>query len=307
MRYKKYTWMTILTLGVACVFGLGNSMAQEASAHANDEQAIRQAVQEYVKAFNNRDIKAIVAQCTEDVDYIDETGRAVRGRDALAKDFERFFKENRGRKIRVAVESIQFVKPDVAVVDGVAQRMPPPVGKPVKGRYTAVRVKQDGKWLVASVREGVQETPTNYDYLKELEWMVGDWIDKDETSSIRSSVRWSKNKNFILRTLTVNSEGQEILSVTQRIGWDPARNQIKSWVFDSDGGAFEGLWVRDGNKWIVRVTGVLQDGAKASATNTYTLIDNDTFTFQSRNRVVDEEPVADIEEVKIKRLPPGVK
>ena len=32
------------------------------------------------------------------------------------------------------------------------------------------------------------------------------------------------------------------MTVTQRIGWDPAAKQIRSWEFDSEGGFGEGTW-----------------------------------------------------------------
>ncbi|MEW6360206.1 MAG: nuclear transport factor 2 family protein [Planctomycetota bacterium] len=304
MRYQRRILAAALLCGMGWLMGAGAVESQEGGPHAADERAIRAAVEEYAKAFNRRDVNAIAAQCTDAVNYVDETGRIVRGRDALAKDFKRFFEENSSRKIQVQVESIQFIKPDVAVVDGTATLDPPVPGQPVGGRYTVVRVKEGGKWLVASVREMAEEIPSNYDRLKELEWLVGDWEDKDEASVVRSSVRWSENKNFLIWKFAVHAEGLKQIEGTQRIGWDPLRGQIRSWVFDSDGGMFEGFWVRDGNKWIVRVAGVLQDGTKSSATSTYTFVDNDTFTFQSRERVVGEEPAPDIDEVKVVRLPP---
>jgi len=303
MHYRRVWSVLALPFALACVLSASPATAQ----HADDEKAIRQDVEEYVKAFNKRDVKAIVAQCTDDVTYVDETGRIVRGREALAKDFERFFADNPIRKIRVQVETIQFVKSDVAIVDGVADLNPPLGGRPIAGRYTAIRVKQDGKWMVASVREVAEELPSNYDRLKELEWMVGDWVDQGEGTTVRSTVRWSRNKNFLVRKFAVKREGKDLITGTQRIGWDPSRNQIRSWVFDSDGAFFEGFWIRDGDQWTARVTGVLQDGGKASGTMTYTYIDNDTHTFQSRDRVVDGEPVPDVEEVKVVRVPPAAK
>ena len=54
---------------------------------------------------------------------------------------------------------------------------------------------------------------------------------------------------------------------TQRIGWDPRSEQIKSWEFDSEGGHGESLWARLGNQWVVKATSVLQDGRTATATH----------------------------------------
>ena len=37
-----------------------------------------------------------------------------------------------------------------------------------------------------------------------------------------------------------------MLTVTQRIGWDPVADHIRSWEFDSEGGFGEGKWGGDG-------------------------------------------------------------
>jgi hypothetical protein len=189
-------------------------------------------------------------------------------------------------------------------VDGISEVDPPPEGPPVLGRYTAVRVKRGGKWLVSAVRETAVELPSHYQHLEELAWMVGRWLDEDESGSVRTSVRWGENKNFLVREFTVRLGDRPVLSGTQRIGWDPQRRQIRSWVFDSEGGRGEGLWIRDGDRWIVRATAVLADGSEGSATNIITRIDDDTFTWQSVNRVVDGQPEPDVEEVTVIRLPP---
>ena len=77
------------------------------------------------------------------------------------------------------------------------------------------------------------------------------------------------------------------LEGTQVIGWDPAADTIRSWMFDSDGGFGEGTWSKKDNSWIVKFNQVLPDGRKASATNIYTIVDGNTFTWKSIGRKVD--------------------
>ena len=121
---------------------------------------------------------------------------------------------------------------------------------------------------------------------------------------MHTSSRWSKNKNYILRDFTLRLGQRPVMSGSQRIGWDPDRQQIRSWVFDTDGGRAEGLWSKDDNRWIIRATGVLHDGTKGSATNIITKLDEDTFTWRSINRVVGGEATPDIDEIKVIRRPP---
>ena len=90
--------------------------------------------------------------------------------------------------------------------------------------------------MYSSVREELEPGLPHQERLKELEWLVGDWIDESSESVIHGTCRWSADKNFLLRDFTIQSEGKPVMTVTQRIGWDPLSKQIKSWVFDSEGG-----------------------------------------------------------------------
>ena len=87
----------------------------------------------------------------------------------------------------------------------------------------------------------------------------------------------------------------------QFVGWDPIAGQIRSWTFDSDGGFGEGLWIQDGNQWLVKASFVLADGSRASALNVYTFVDNDTIRWQSTNREIAGELQPNIPEVTVVR------
>ena len=63
--------------------------------------------------------------------------------------------------------------------------------------------------------------------------MLGDWIDEGPDSVVRINCRWSEDGNFLIRTFNVKHQGKDVMTVTQRIGWDPAARQIRSWEFDS--------------------------------------------------------------------------
>jgi hypothetical protein len=51
----------------------------------------------------------------------------------------------------------------------------------------------------------------------------------------------------------------------QIIGWDPLEERIRSWTFDGEGGFGEGTWTREGDRWLLRETGVAPDGTRTSA------------------------------------------
>jgi hypothetical protein len=145
--------------------------------------------------------------------------------------------------------------------------------------------------------------PSHYEQLKELEWMVGNWIDDNEGTLIETDCEWTKNRNFLTRSFTMSVGDEVQLSGMQIIGWDPANEQIRSWVFDSDGGFSQGTWSRKENRWFIKQVGTLADGGQSTATNIITKLDDDSFTWQSTDRTVDGEVLPNVEEALVKRKP----
>jgi uncharacterized protein (TIGR02246 family) len=273
---------------------------------AADEAAIRQNVEKYVEAYNRRDARTMASMWSPDAVYMDPTtGEGIVGREAIARQFDEVFAGSEDAKLAVTVDSIEFVSPNVAVEKGMAE-VTYSEFDPEKTAYTAVHVKRDGQWLIDRVSEAEIQPPppSNYEHLKELEWLVGTWIDEDETATIKHESGWTKNQNFMTRSFAVIVGDQIDMSGMQIIGWDPAAKQIRSWVFDSDGAFGEGKWTRKDNRWLIQQTGTLADGRKTSAVNIMTQIDNDSYTWQSVNRQVDGELLPNIEEVQIVRESP---
>jgi hypothetical protein len=137
--------------------------------------------------------------------------------------------------------------------------------------------------------------------LEELDWMVGEWIDDGEDSTITTKCSWTKNRKFLKRSFKVKIDEEVTLEGDQFVGWDPIAGQIRSWTFDSEGGIGQGRWIQDGNRWLVKVSFVLADGARASALNVYTHVDADTIRWQSTNREIAGELQPSIPEVTVVR------
>jgi hypothetical protein len=104
-----------------------------------------------------------------------------------------------------------------------------------------------------------------------------------------------------VRTFTASVDGNINLTGMQLVGWDPARKQIRSWVFDSDGGFAEGRWAKNGNRWSIITTGTLSDGGKASSVNVITRVDDNQFKWKSLNRTAGGELLPNIDEVIVVR------
>jgi uncharacterized protein (TIGR02246 family) len=302
--------LTVAALGVGMASASGASDPPPAAASAAarplsaDEQAIRDTVAAFTRAFNAGDARQVADLYTPEARLIGVHGNVVEGRAAIEQDFAETFRAQPGLTIEVATDSLQIVSPDSAVEEGTAKVSPKGGGSAEVSHYTAVLVKRDGKWLQASVREYPAETLSPHEHLKELEWMVGEWVNESHHAVVHTTCHWSDDKNFLLREFHIKIRGSETLTGIQRIGWDPHRKQIRSWVFDSDGGFGEGLWSRIGNQWTIKATGVRSDGTTASSTNTITLVNKDMSQWKSVDRTLSGHVVPDIDEFVMVRKPP---
>ena len=281
-------------------WSLASAIGAEADRQAADEAAIRKAVESYVAAFNQGDAKALAAMWSPEAVYTNPlSGEQVVGRAEIEKQFAAIFADAKGAKLEAKTNSIQFVSPSVGIEQGTAKVIVPDQA-PEETEYTAVYVKRDDQWLLDRVtEEDVLVVPSHYEQLKDLEWMIGRWVDQDDDATVVTECNWTKNNNFITRSFTVQIRDRIDMAGMQIIGWDPAAKQIRSWVFDSDGGFGQGTWTKKDKRWYIQQTGVLPDGGKSSSVNIITYVDDNTCTLQSVNRTVDGELLPNIEEVKI--------
>ena len=197
--------------------------------------------------------------------------------------------------------------PETALEEGRATITPAKgAGAPEISRFTAIYVKEDGHWLQAAVRDEPAANITPHDRLKELEWLVGEWVNESQDAVVLTTCKWADNGNFLVREFTMKTQGQPVMTGTQRIGWDPVKRQFKTWIFDSEGGFGEGYWTRDGDQWVVKAEGVGQDGQPASATNIITRLGKDRVSWQSVNRTLGGAAVPGIDEFILVRKPPEI-
>lgn len=291
----------ILMMAVIGWGGL-SAFAQDAPRHAADEAAIRSAARSYVEAFNRGDAAVVAAHWIEDGELLPPSRQRFQGRETIQKGFADYFSENPGVRMRVSIASIRFVKPDQAMEQGTARVLR--TGEPpTETSYVATHVKQGGVWKLKVIREAAAagEAPSHYGRLRELEWMIGKWVDRDENSTIETVCEWTKNRNFITRSFTVSIKDRIEIEGTQVVGWDPTAQSIRSWMFDSEGGFGEALWSHKGNRWIIKASRTLNGGEKASAVNILTYVDRNTFRWQSIGREIDGELLPNIDEVTVVR------
>jgi uncharacterized protein (TIGR02246 family) len=110
-----------------------------------DETGVRKTVQAYVDARERQDPNAVEALFTADADQLVSDGTWRRGREAIVKGTLASSQRTGGQRT-IAVESVRFVSPKLAVADG---------------RYTAGTrqmwtsiwlVKEHGTWKISAIR-----------------------------------------------------------------------------------------------------------------------------------------------------------
>jgi uncharacterized protein (TIGR02246 family) len=255
-------------------------------------------MQSFVKAFGRRDAKGLAAHWTSLGEYRNEDGKSVRGRENLEKGFTQFFEKTPEISAEVQPDSLQFLANDLAIEEGSVTIRRGPVAPASHARYNVMFVREQGRWLIARLSESSADAET----IADLGWLIGEWKSlSGQGAEIRTSYSWDANRKFIHVRFTYTEKGHS-LSGTQIIGVDPATGGIRTWTFEADGGVGVADWTRDGDHWELALTGTLGNGKDLSETNILRHINNDTMTFQSINRTLDGEDVADLPPVKVTRI-----
>ena len=271
--------------------------------------ALQALVESFTRAYNARDAKTLATLFTTNARLSAGEGNITEGRDAIEKLFTTLFQDDPGQSITIQVEYLRLLSPDAAIEEGISNTTSGDKAMPVqKSRYTVAYVKRDGRWLQDYLREvPLKEdkgasTPTNH--LEELSWMIGEWIDQSADAEVETTCNWSDDRTYLVRSFAMKVQGKVVLSGTQRIGWDPQAQQIKSWVHDSSGAFSQGSWSRDGDRWVIKTSGVTKDGQTASATNIFTRFNQDTLSWSSVDRTAGSTVLPNAETIIMVRKPP---
>jgi uncharacterized protein (TIGR02246 family) len=270
------------------------------------ENSVRETVAAYIGAYNQKDAAKLVEFFTADGTLIDSENIATRGREAIAQEFSEGFAERSSYTLQAKIDRIRQITPDVAQAEGVA-RLVSPKEATIANQFVVLLTRQGDAWKIVEIREypALAESIPPYERLKELEWMVGEWVDESEDVQVSTTVRWGQGKGFLVREYSVQVKGEPATSGLMIIAWDPQTEQIKSWIFNADGGRGEGSWTRvTDNQWVVKAQGSTGDGRPTSATQLIGLVNKDAVKTSSTDRIIGGEIARDIEDIIMVRKPP---
>lgn len=268
-----------------------------------DESAVREFVAGYVKAFNEHDLEAVTSMWAGNAVHTDrDTGERTEGCEEIVADVAMTFKTQPDARLAGRVDRVRMVKPDVASVEGQTTFLAPGAA-PSQANFTAILVKEDGQWRIDSIEESAVPQPTTaQDALAQLSWLVGRWVDNGDGVRVDTTVRWTTNNAFLLRSFVVQTPNGVAQQGTQVIGWDPRSREIRSWSFNSDGSFGDGTWTKSGEQWLIKSTQTLADGEAASGTYVLTRVDDDTITLRLIGHEVEGQPRPATEAVTVVRV-----
>jgi uncharacterized protein (TIGR02246 family) len=268
-----------------------------------DEKSLQDAAVKFVEAYNKHDAAAVAALFHTESRMEQADGTVFEGPDEIAAAFEVAFAEEPKAAISLNMESLKFLTPDVAVEQGDTEYFPDGETLTSRSRYIALHLKKDGEWKMASARTLDREVISTFGELRQLEWLVGDWVDEGADSVVEMSCQWDEKKNFLLQEFQILVEGEVIQKGSQRIGWDAQASQLRSWIFDNDGGFGEAFWSKSDVGWTADLKGTKTDGGSVSGLRTVIVTDEDHFIVRTTNRVSDGESLPDLEYTMVRKAP----
>ena len=108
--------------------------------------------EDYESAYNRGDAKAVAAFYANDAEYVDEGGNVVSGHDDIEKLLAEEFTDNPGAKLKINVEHVRSLSPDVLVEKGIAT-ITARDRRQGTSRYIAVYTKRAGNWKISQLTQ----------------------------------------------------------------------------------------------------------------------------------------------------------
>lgn len=302
---RRLALYALLIPGIAATLLARPSLGQEAAVtggeRSTDIAAIQAISQSFAQAFEKGDAATISSFWTETGEYINENHPPVRGRAALTKMFGDFFAKRGPVSVTGTSDSIRFIGSNTAIEEGTVTVKAD--DRSIKSHYSSLYVQENGKWLIAVMKEWRVQTPQPK--LSDLEWLIGTWDASGPEQTVRTTYKWSANKSFIEAEFAITPKGADKPASTgvQVIGYDPVDRRIRSWTFDSNGSYGHWYWFWDGKKWSIESEATLSNGMEAMSLNMLTpAADGSKFTWRSVERTMNGQMLPDVGPITVTRM-----
>ncbi|MFO0814960.1 MAG: SgcJ/EcaC family oxidoreductase [Gemmatales bacterium] len=284
-------------------------LVSKAISQDDKEKEVRSFLESVGATYRRHDAKAVSEMFLPDGELVDADGNVLRSRNVIEAHYAENFKAHPQSSLTVTGETVRLIGDSLAMFDGMAE-VKLSAREPLRRtRFAAVLAKQGNQWQIASIRD-LEDYDNDPAVIKEtlasLDFLVGQWVEEGGDFKVHTNCQWSDDKMSLIQTFKISGTNIKELSGTQRIGWDPATQKIKSWSHDNQGGHAEALWTSLGDSWMLKSTGVNSEGNAVSMTSVYKQAGNGRIDIFFRDRVVGDVVMPDVG-VTIVRMPPEAK
>jgi uncharacterized protein (TIGR02246 family) len=254
----------LIALSLVALFALTHELVHGEDINEIDSrQAIETATDRFVEAFNDGDVGTMKSLWTERADFIDRNGKRIFFQDRINAALERAKKTGAPidpSTLAMSINTIRFITPNVATVDGTSVYSASKESEPTHSRYTAVWTLRGNNWLLDSLRENEIAQSQHNAHLEELSWMVGKWADTELDPRFECKIQWTNDGNYLECEFKSQLFGRGEHSGVERIGWDAQLGQFRSWTFRHDGGFSQSIWTAVEKGWMIEISGVTAGG-----------------------------------------------
>jgi hypothetical protein len=157
----------------------------------------------------------------------------------------------------------------------------------------------------------------DYEQLKAMEWMIGDWeadyvvaspglgldgFKPGARAHSTNSYYWMENKNYIGLKFRDEIDGKVAHEGFEMIGVDPQSRKTVHWLFSILGGWGPGEWTVEGKTWKLKWAGTTGDGTKYEGVSFLVPIDANTHTWEMKECKKNGKPTPDTPIVTYRRV-----
>ncbi len=165
---------------------------------------------------------------------------------------------------------------------------------------------------------GEPKAGPDYEQLKAMEWMIGDWgadwvVPSEGEWALSGfpagakvhstcSYTWLQNKNYIRLKFRDTVDGKVAHEGLEIVGVDPESKKVIHWLFSILGGWGRGEWTVEGKTWKLKWWGTTADGTKLEGISHLVSIDSNTHTCEIKDCKKNGESTPDTPLVTFRRV-----